>query len=116
VQTPTYKQFRTFALSQGWTPKDLAPFTQADQPEKAAERILYHLDGVVSSQTDFSWDDCPLPYPILCEVYERRTLDRGLLKIENQDPTCPCGRPLPDRKDARFCSDRCRLNAWRKRF
>jgi hypothetical protein len=55
MTAPTYRAFRQLAISQGWTPKDLAPFVQADEPEKAAERILYHLAGVVSSQTGFAW-------------------------------------------------------------
>jgi flagellar motor switch protein FliG len=58
---PTYKAFRAFALARGWTPKDLAPFVQADVPEQTAARILSHLAGVQSSKTGFSWDDCPLP-------------------------------------------------------
>jgi hypothetical protein len=59
---PTYKEFRTFALARGWTPKDLALFVQADNPLKSAARILYHLAGT-------RWDAEPLPYPKLCQLY-----------------------------------------------
>ena len=59
---PTYKEFRSFALSKGWTPKDLAPFVQADDPLRTTERILFHLAGT-------RWDDEPLPYPKLCQLY-----------------------------------------------
>jgi hypothetical protein len=59
---PTYKEFRTLALSRGWTPKDLAPFVQADNPLKTAEHLLVHFAGT-------RWDDEPLPYPKLCELY-----------------------------------------------
>jgi hypothetical protein len=58
-------------MNKGWTAKDLAPFTQADDPQATAERILDHLAGVVSSRSGFTWDECPLPYPILCDVYRR---------------------------------------------
>jgi hypothetical protein len=115
MTAPTYRAFRQLAISQGWTPKDLAPFVQADEPEKAAERILYHLAGVVSSQTGFAWDDCPLPYPILCEVYQRGALDRSLIEAPaNEMEHCPCGKSLP-RADAKFCSPKCRQRAWRAR-
>jgi hypothetical protein len=113
---PTYADFRTLALTRNWTPKDLAPFVQADEPEKTAERILFHLAGVVSSQSGFSWDDCPLPYPILCEVYARGELDRDLIEPPNETGFCDCGKPLDGRADARYCSPKCRLRAWRKRF
>jgi hypothetical protein len=125
MNAPTYQDFRQLATSQGWTPKDLAPFVQADEPEKTAERILYHLAGVVSSQTGFAWDECPLPYPILCEVYQHGALDRSLIEAppdataepELSARTCPgCHGSLTGRSDARFCSDRCRLRAWRRRF
>jgi hypothetical protein len=115
MSTPTYQEFRQLAQSHGWTPKDLAPLVQADDSEKTAERILYDLAGVVSSRSGFSWDECPLPYPILCEVYRRGTLDRRL--IESQaDVTglCHCGKPLP-RPDAKSGSSKCRLRAWRRR-
>jgi hypothetical protein len=114
MSAPTYQEFRRLALTHGWTPKDLAPFVQADQPEKTAERILYHLAGVVSSRTGFAWDDCPLPCPILRAVYERGALDRSLIEApENETERCPCGRPLP-RADAKFCSPKCRVRAWRR--
>jgi hypothetical protein len=29
---PTYKEFRTFALARGWTPKDLAPLSKPTIP------------------------------------------------------------------------------------
>jgi hypothetical protein len=45
VYAPTYKEFRTWALDQGWTPEELAEFTQADDPKATAERILVHLAG-----------------------------------------------------------------------
>jgi hypothetical protein len=115
MSTPTYLQFRQLATSQGWTPKDLAPFVQADEPERTAERILYHLAGVVSSRSGFSWDECPLPYPILCEVYCRRALDRTLIETQADETNkCHCGKPLP-RSDAKSCSSKCRLRAWRRR-
>jgi hypothetical protein len=115
MTAPTYQDFRQLAIHQGWTPKDLAPFVQADQPEKTAERILYHLAGVVSSQTGFSWDECPLPYPILCEVYLRRTPDRMLIETQaDESNRCLCGKP-PPRSDAKSCSSKCRLHAWRRR-
>jgi hypothetical protein len=104
VNTPTYQEFRQLAFFQGWTLKDLAPFVQADQPEKTAERILYCLAGVVSTQTGFAWDECPLPYPILCEVYRRGALDRSLIETPVEETKrCRCGAPLP-RSDAKSCS------------
>jgi hypothetical protein len=116
MQAPTYKEFRQLATSQGWTPKDLAPFVQADEPEKTAERILYHLAGVVSSRSGFSWDECPLPYPILCEVYRRGELDPALIEtLANKTGRCPCGKLLTGRADAKHCSPRCRLRAYRNR-
>jgi hypothetical protein len=60
--TPTYREFRTWALAQGYTPETLAPHVQADNPLKTAERILVHLAGT-------RWDDEPLPYPKLCQLY-----------------------------------------------
>jgi hypothetical protein len=124
MQSPTYLEFRQLALSQGWTSKDLAPFVQADQPEKTAERILYHLAGVVSTRSGFRWDDCPLPYPILCEVYTRGALDRSLIEMPLEPPAEPdplytrtcswCAHPLTGREDARFCSDLCRQRAHRR--
>lgn len=118
MSTPTYQEFRELAATHGWTPKDLAPFVQADQPERTAERILYHLAGVVSSQTGFAWDDCPLPYPILCEVYQRGALDRSLIETQiveaGEDHRCHCGKPIP-RIDAKSCSARCRKRAQRNR-
>jgi hypothetical protein len=122
MSTPTYLQFRQLATSHGWTPKDLAPFVQADEPEKTAERILYRLAGVVSSQTGFAWDDCPLPYPILCEVYRRGALDRSLIEVPpDTEPepgptrTCAgCPNAVTRRSDARFCSDLCRQRAHRR--
>jgi hypothetical protein len=59
---PTYREFREFALSKGLTPETLAPYVQSDSPEKAAERILVYLAGT-------RWDDKPLPYPRLCQLY-----------------------------------------------
>jgi hypothetical protein len=115
MSAPTYRDFRQLAFTHGWTPKDLAPFVQADEPEKTAERILYRLAGVVSSQTGFAWDDCPLPYPILCEVYHRGELDRSLIETSVEETErCHCGKPLP-RADAKSCSPKCRLRAWRRR-
>jgi hypothetical protein len=112
---PTYLEFRQLALSQGWTPKDIAPFVQADNPEGTVERILYHLAGVVSSRTGFAWDDCPLPYPILCEVYHRGALNRSLIETPvEQTHRCRCGRVL-SRSDAKSCSARCRKRAERER-
>jgi hypothetical protein len=115
MSTPTYLQFRQLATSQGWTPKDLASFVQADEPEKTAERILYRLAGVVSSKTGFAWDDCPLPYPILCEVYRRGALDRSLIETPlEQTNRCICGNALP-RAYAKSCSATCRKRASRMR-
>jgi hypothetical protein len=116
MSAPTYQDFRQLAISQGWTPKDLAPFVQADEPEKAAERILYHLAGVISSRSGFTWDDCLLPYPILCEVYHRGALDRSLIEPADKTGLCRCAKPLAGRSGSRFCSDKCRLRAWRRRF
>jgi hypothetical protein len=62
VQSPTYGQFREFALQQGLTPQTLATYVQSDHPEKTAERLLIHLVGT-------RWDDEPLPYPKLCQLY-----------------------------------------------
>jgi hypothetical protein len=59
---PTYRQFREFALKRGLTPQTLAPYVQSDHPEKAAERLLIHLAST-------RWDDAPLPYPKLCQLY-----------------------------------------------
>jgi hypothetical protein len=115
MEAPTYKEFRQLANLQNWTGKDLAPFVQADEPEKTAERILYHLAGVISSRSGFSWDDCPLPYPILCEVYRPGELDRTLIETQTDEANrCHCGKPLP-RSDAKSCSSKCRLRAWRRR-
>jgi hypothetical protein len=115
MSVPTYQEFCQLALSQGWTPKDLAPFVQADNPERTAERILYYLTGIVSSHSGFSWDDCPLPYPILCEVYHRRALDRSLIETPlEQTNRCTCGNALP-RADAKSCSAKCRKRAQRAR-
>jgi hypothetical protein len=111
---PTYKEFCT--LARGWTPKDLAPFVQADAPEQTAARILYHLDGIQSSKTGFSWDDYPLPYPILCEVYHRAELDRSLIEESiNDTGQCRCGKPLTGRADAKCSSPLCRLHAFRQK-
>jgi hypothetical protein len=115
MSAPTYQDFRQLAATHGWTPKDLAPFVQADDPERTAERILYHLTGVVSSQAGFAWDDCPLPYPILCEVYQRGALDRSLIETPlEQTNRCICGNSLP-RVDAKSCSAKCRKRAQRAR-
>jgi hypothetical protein len=62
MQPPTYRQFREFALRRGLTPQTLALYVQSDHPEKAAERLLIHLAGT-------RWDDEPLPYPKLCQLY-----------------------------------------------
>jgi hypothetical protein len=59
---PTYAQFRAMALAKGWSPEFVAQHTQADDPLKAAERLLVHLAGT-------HWDDAPLPYPQLCALY-----------------------------------------------
>jgi hypothetical protein len=59
---PTYRAFRAWALAQGYTPETLAPFVQADNPLKTAERLLIHLAGT-------RWDDEPLPYPKLRQLY-----------------------------------------------
>jgi hypothetical protein len=60
MQAPTYKEFRDFALTHGYTGSTLAPHTKADEPIKTATRIL--LAGT-------RWDDEPLPYPKLCALY-----------------------------------------------
>ena len=59
---PTYREFRAWALAQGYTPETLAPHVQADNPEQTAERLLVHLAGT-------PWDDESLPYPKLCQLY-----------------------------------------------
>jgi hypothetical protein len=61
-QIPTYQQFKELAQSQGWSVGFIAQHTQADNPTKTAERILYHLAGT-------RWDSEPLPYPKLCQLY-----------------------------------------------
>jgi hypothetical protein len=94
MATPTYQDVRQLAITHGWTPKDLAPFVQADDPERTAARILYHLTGVVSSRSGFSWDTCSLPYPVLCEVFRRQALDRALIETQlDQTGLCHCGNP-----------------------
>jgi hypothetical protein len=50
MSAPTYLEFRTLASSRGWTPKDIAPFVQSDDPEAATNRILYHLAGMGSQE------------------------------------------------------------------
>jgi hypothetical protein len=123
LSAPTDQEFRQLAMSEGWTSKDLAAFVQADDPERTAERILYHLAGVVASQSGFAWDDCPLPYPILCEVYHRGALDRSLIEVPldtaaepepNARPSPGCHGPLIGRTDAKVCSTRCRMRHHRK--
>jgi hypothetical protein len=85
-------------------------------PLHAAARLLYHLDGIVSSKTGFSWDDCPLPYPMLCEDEHRGELDRALIEAPvNDTGQCRCGKPLTGRVDAKYCSPRCRLHAFRQK-
>jgi hypothetical protein len=120
MATPTYQEFRELAATHGWTPKDIAPFVQADEPERTAARLLYHLTGIVSFRSGFSWDTCPLPYPILCEVYHRGALDRTLIEVPVETPTeyartcAMCPQPLTGREGARFCSDLCRQRAHRR--
>lgn len=63
---PTYKEFREFALSRSFTPETLAPFVQSVRPLQAAERILVHLAGT-------RFDDEPLPYPKLFQLYQGTT-------------------------------------------
>jgi hypothetical protein len=62
TQAPTYREFRDFALSHGYTGRTLAPHVEADEPVKTATRILVFLTGT-------SWDNEPLPYPKLCALY-----------------------------------------------
>jgi hypothetical protein len=66
TQAPTYKQFRDFALSHGYTGRTLAPHVEADEPVKTATRLLVFLAGT-------RWDDEPLPYPKLCRLYHGAT-------------------------------------------
>jgi hypothetical protein len=63
----TYKEFRTWALSEGWTGRKLAPYMEADEPLKTATRILVLLAGT-------HFDDQPLPYPKLCQLYHAVSL------------------------------------------
>jgi hypothetical protein len=62
MQAPTYLEFRLWALDNNWLPSDLATFIEADNPQRTAVRILFHLHGT-------HWDDEPLPYPKLCQLY-----------------------------------------------
>jgi hypothetical protein len=62
MEAPTYKEFRDFALTHGYTGRALAPYVEADEPIKTATRILVFLAGT-------RWDNEPLPYPKLCELY-----------------------------------------------
>ena len=62
MQAPTYKEFRDFALSHGYTGRTLAPHVEADEPVKTATRILVFLAGT-------RCDNELLPYPKLCHLY-----------------------------------------------
>lgn len=66
MHAPTYKEFRDFALTHGYTGRTLAPYVEADEPVKTATRILVFLVGT-------RWDNEPLPYPKLCALYHGTT-------------------------------------------
>jgi hypothetical protein len=67
MHAPTYHEFRTWALSQGYVPETLAPHVEADNPLKTAERVLVHLAGS-------TFDEQPLPYAKLCALYRGATV------------------------------------------
>jgi hypothetical protein len=92
TQAPTYKQFRDFALSHGYTGRTLAPHVEADEPIKTATRILVFLAGT-------RWDDEPLPYPKLCQFYF------GEVASTTASRTCPVlwFRNRSNACDVRFC-------------
>jgi hypothetical protein len=73
MNAPTYKEFRAWAYVNTYTPETLAPCVQADNPLKAAERILAHLAGT-------RFDDEPLPYQKLCQLYHGATLEQTTKK------------------------------------
>jgi hypothetical protein len=81
MQAPTYKEFRTWAYVNAYTPETLAPYVQADNPLKAAERVLVHL-------ADTRWDSVPLPYPKLCQLYH------GESSSETREPSTLAPRPF----------------------
>jgi hypothetical protein len=62
MYAPTYLELRLWALENGYTPSTLAPYVESDNPQKTAVRILFHLHGS-------RWDDEPIPYPKLCQLY-----------------------------------------------
>jgi hypothetical protein len=61
-QWPTYRQFRELALQRQWSVTWLAQRCKANDPTATVERVLTRLTGA-------RFDDKPLPYPGLCEVY-----------------------------------------------
>jgi hypothetical protein len=85
-QTPTYNQFRDFALSHGHTGRTLAPHVEADEPVKTATRILVFLAGT-------RWDEEPLPYPKLCRLYHGMEETEA---IKPAKPKFPASIPLRD--------------------
>jgi hypothetical protein len=84
--TPTYKEFRAWALAHDYTPETLKPHVQAGDPFKTAVRILIHLAGT-------HWDNEPLPYPKLCALYNAAQ-EAEPPKAESPKPLMPL-LPLP---------------------
>jgi hypothetical protein len=62
MQSPTYLEFRTWALAQGYTSEILAEHIDTINPPKTAEGILLGLSGT-------HWDSEPLYHPSLCALY-----------------------------------------------
>jgi hypothetical protein len=85
MSAPTYREFRDFALSHGYTGLTLAPDVEADEPVKTATRILVFLAGT-------RWDDEPLPYPKLCQLYHGVTEAQAV----EAKPKFPASIPLRD--------------------
>jgi hypothetical protein len=90
MNAPTYKEFRMWAYANAYTTETLAPYVQADNPLKAIERILFHLAGT-------RFDDEPLPYPKLCQLYQETT---GLKAKGTTDTTVAERHLAPDEETA----------------
>lgn len=99
MQAPTYNEFRTWAYVNAYTPETLTPYVLADNPLKAAERILVHLAGT-------RFDDEPLPYPKLCQLYQETT---GLKAKGTTDATTAERRLTPDEETAWI---ECQFRTW----
>jgi hypothetical protein len=89
VQAPTYQEFRTWALSQGYTGRTLSPHVEADEPIKTATRILVFLTGT-------HWDDEPLPYPKLCQLYHGSREVQGKALLSPYPPLTAADSPVAD--------------------